>query len=138
VAVGSEVLRSVADNLARLEHLGKILARDADGRIGLVVLEQHVVARFVLLDEVVLEQQRILLGLHHHVANIGDLTDENARLARLLLLEILAHATLQMLGLAHINHRALLVEILVAARCVGQVLHNGLQVGILLQRAFKH
>lgn len=54
------------------------------------------------------------------------------------LLEILAHAPLQILRLTHIDHHALLVEILVASRRVGQVLHNGLQVGILLQRTFKH
>ena len=132
MAVGAEVLRAVADNLAGLEHLGEILAGDADGGVRLIVLEQHVVARLVLLDEVVLEQQCILLALHHHVANIGDLTDENTRLSRLLLLEILAHAPLQILCLTHINHRALLVEILIAPRRVGQVLHNGLQVGIFL------
>lgn len=114
-AVGTEVLRTVAHELARGQHAGKRLAADNDPRIGLVVLEQDVVARLQALDQGVLEQQRIGLASHDDVADLDDLPHHDADLGTVLLRlhEVGGDPFAQALGLAHIDDRARAVHELV-------------------------
>ena len=130
VAVRPEIHRPALAALPRLEDARQILRSHRNARVRLVVLEQHVVVRLVALDEVVLEQQRVLLRLHHHVADVADAGHEEPCLARLLLLvEVRAHAPLQVFRLADIDNRAAFIEVLVAARRFGEVVHDAFEVG---------
>ena len=114
-AVGTKILRTVAHELARGLHAGKRLAANDDPRIGLVVLEQDVVARLQALDQGVLEQQRIGLAFHDDVADLDDLPHHDADLGTVLLRlhEVGGDPLAQALGLAHIDDRARAVHELV-------------------------
>ena len=94
---------------ARDEHAGELLTGDADPGIGLGVLQQDVVLGFVLLDEVVFQQQGIGLAVHHRELGVGYLGNQDAGFGVQPLRghEILRHPLVQVLGLAHINHLSL-------------------------------
>ena len=105
-AVGPEIAGAVLHHAARQEDLGEFVPGHADPGVGLGVLEQDVVAGLVLLDEVVLQQQGVGLGVHHAVLGVGDLAHQDAGLGvePLRRHEILRHPLVQVLGLAHIDH----------------------------------
>ena len=130
VAVGAIVGGSSAFAVACFEDAGKIFVRDGNVGIGLVVFEQNIVARFVLLDKGVFEQERIFLRIHHGVGDVADLRNEHGRFSTLLLLiKIRRDTALQVFGLPDVDNRPLVVIILVAARLFGQVEHNPFEVG---------
>ena len=118
--VRTEVFRAVVDLASGKKDARESLFLDTDPRIGLVVLEHDVVARLVLLDHRVLQQQRLRLRVDDAVFEVGDFAHEDARLARLLLIEIAADAAFEVLGLAHIDERTVFVEIAVHAGLIGQ------------------
>ena len=91
------------------EHPRELVPRHADPGIGLGILQENVVARLVLLDEVVLQQQGVGLGIDHGILRIGDFRHQDARLRREPLgrHEILRHPLVQVLRLPHINHISL-------------------------------
>ena len=60
-AVWAEITRPVLDDTTRQENLGIIPGAHAYPRISLGILKQDIVARFELLDKVVLEQQCVRL-----------------------------------------------------------------------------
>ena len=86
--------------------LREVVVRDDDPRVGLGVLEQDVVARLVLLDEIVLQQQRVGLRIDDRELCVGDLRDQQPGLhiQPLRRHEVLRHPLVQVFGLAHINH----------------------------------
>ena len=86
VAVRPEVLPALLVDVARLEYTRIRVVGHADAGVGLSVLEQHVVARVVLLDETVLKQQRVLLGVDHGVAYVAYLRYEHLGLVAVHLL----------------------------------------------------
>ena len=73
-------------------------------RIGLGVLEQDIVLRLVLLDEIVLEQKGVSLSIDHGILRIRYLGDKYARLGiePLRRYEILRHTLVEVLRLAYI------------------------------------
>ena len=56
VTVWTIIGRTVSDDLPGSENPGKILVLHTNGGVGLVVLQQYVVAGFVFLDQVVFQQ----------------------------------------------------------------------------------
>ncbi len=117
-----------AVDLSRLENAGKVFVRDTYGRIGLVVLQQDVVAGLVLLDEVVFEQQRIFVGRHHDVVDVLNLGHQYFCLPPVHAFhEIGGDAALQIFGLADVDDVFVLVEILVAPGRFGHVENDVLQ-----------
>ena len=118
--IRAEIIGAVVHLSSRQEHTRKSLFLDTNPRVCLVVLQHDVVARLVLLDHRVLKQQSLGFGVDDAVFEVGNLAHEDARLARLLLVEIAADATLEVLGLAHIDERAVFIEIAVHARLIGQ------------------
>ena len=117
-AVRSEIPGSVPDHLAGKENLRELVLAHANPRIGLGVLQKDIVARLELLDQIILQQQRICLRLHDSVLRIGDLGHHHCSLARepVRRHEILRHPLMQVLCLTHINHIPLGVIIPVYAR----------------------
>ncbi len=103
-AVWAEIARTVLDDAPCEKDLREIAGADAYPRIGLGILQQDVVARLELLDQVVLQQKGVRLRLHHSILRISNLGDHHGRLARQPLgrHEILRHPLVQVLGLAHI------------------------------------
>ena len=92
-----------------------LLGGQLDVGVGLVVAQQDVEARLPLLDQVVLEGQRFLLVVDQDVVDVARLGDQGAGLGvrQALVGEVAAHAGAQVLGLAHVDHRAsvVLVEV---------------------------
>ena len=117
-AVGTVVARPVAHELPRRLHARKVFAPHDDPRIGLVVLEQDVIARLQGLDERVLQQQGIGFAPHDDVADLDDLLDEHAHFGRVIAVlgEIGGDALAQALRLSDIDDRAVAVYELVDAR----------------------
>ena len=141
-AVGAEIPRTVLDNAPGQEHLRKIVGRNAYPRIGLRVLQQDVVARLVLLDQIVFQQEGVGFGLHHGILRVGDLADEDARLpvkARRVD-EILGHPFVEVLGLADIDYRPVGIVITVHARRMRKqryllsYVHSSAKLGIFHQK----
>ena len=123
VGVGAEVLRAVLFDAARGEDAREALVLDADVGVGLVVPEVDVVARLEALDEVVLEDQRLGLGVGDDDLDVLDLGDEDAQplVGGTRLLEVAPHAAAEVLRLADVEHRALGVFVLVDAGAGGEV-----------------
>ncbi len=97
-------------------HARKALAeRELDVRICFVVAQKDVVARLLLLDEVVLERQRFLVVVDDDVVDVDRFAHERAGLGvgQGFVGEIITDARTQILGLADINHLAfgVLVEV---------------------------
>ena len=113
--VRAEIRGAVLAQPPRHVHPRILLVGELDVGVGLVVAQQDVEARLVLLDEVVLERQRFLLVIDQDVVEIGGLRDQGAGLdiGQLVLGEVTAHAQPQALGLAHVDDasRRVLVEI---------------------------
>ena len=55
MAVRAEVHGTVAYDVPCFEDAGKVFVGHTNGRIGLVVLQQHVVMRFIAFDKVVFQ-----------------------------------------------------------------------------------
>ena len=70
VAVRTEERAELFVYVSRLEDARIILVRYADAGVGLSVFQQDVITGVIFLDETVLEQQRILLGIDHGIADI--------------------------------------------------------------------
>ena len=85
--------------------------RDQDVREGLVVAQQHVVARLELLDEVLFQQQRLCFGARgqeHHRTGFADHPRDARRMARRP--GIVRHPRPQIPRLADIQNAALGIQ----------------------------
>ena len=112
---GAEVRGAVLAQAPRHVHARVFLAGELDVRIRLVVAQQDVEARFVLLDEVVLECQCLFLVVHQDVVEVARFRDQTAGLGvrQLVFGEVAAHAVAQQFGLADVDDLAggVLVEV---------------------------
>src|SRR5439155_395088 len=73
IGVGTEVAGARKAHAAHYKYPRERLAHgDRDARIALVIREPDVEARLVLLDQVVLEEQRLRLARHHDGLEVGD------------------------------------------------------------------
>src|SRR3954451_7620650 len=121
VRVGAEVDAVAAVALAREVNPRELLVhRDGDERIGLVVAQADVEARAVLLDEVLLGQQRLGLGGDEDELDRVDRVDHLVGAARDRIGEVAGDAFAQRLGLADVDDLALGVAEQVDARPVRQ------------------
>ena len=109
-----------------------LLLGDTYPRIGLIVLEQDIVARTILLDERIFEMQSILLATDHNILQVGNIAHQHARLGRIvvLLVEVRRHTPLEILGLTHIDNRTLFIDVLVYTGTIGQEGKNILYMSI--------
>ncbi len=106
-----------------------LMGGDDDPGIGFVIAQQHVVARLVLLDEVVLEDQCLGLGVGHRHLNIGDLAHQGAGLDAVDVgPKVGGKPLFQILGLAHIDDGATAVIHAIDAALVGHCAQEGLAV----------
>ena len=122
-AVWPEILPTAFILLPSLVYARICLSSDADIRVTLAVLEQDIVARLVLLDQVVLQQKSILLTLHNHVLDVCYVCYQLPGLERgLVLAEVAAYASLQVLGLTYIYHLPGIIQMLVHAGLFGYAL----------------
>ena len=102
---------------------GILFAGELDVRIGLVVAQQDVEARLPLLDEVVLERERFLLVVDQDVVDVAGFGDQRAGLdvGQPVVVEVAADAAAQVLGLADVDDRPVLVFVEVHAGQQGQL-----------------
>ena len=101
--------------------------RDRDVGIGLVVAQPDVERRPVALDQVLLQQQRLVLAAGAEELDLLDPLDQLGRLDRGVGLapEVRLHPLSQRLGLAHVQHLAVAAVEQVHAGAVGQRLQLG-------------
>ena len=104
-AIGVPVLRGPAHDVE-----ARVVLLEGQPEVGmiLVVAEADVVQRLVALDEVVLESQRLHLGVGDHELEIGDVLDHPGlvELRRAGSLEVRPHPVAQHPGLADVDDRA--------------------------------
>ncbi|MCG3162075.1 MAG: hypothetical protein JMDDDDMK_03304 [Acidobacteria bacterium] len=123
--VGAVISRAVFFDFARLENAREVFVdRELQVRVGLVILEHHVVARLVQLDQVRFQDQGFGFGVGDDELEIRDARDKFLRFGvhRARTLKILAHAVAQVLGLADIDDLALRVLVKIAAGLGWQIL----------------
>ena len=121
VGVRAEAHRAIVGGAALDADAGEGLVADDDLGIGLVVLEKDVVAGLMLLDEGVLEDKGLSFGAHDDVLDTTDLAHQKAGLrAGYVALEVATDAATQVLRLPDVDDRALLADVLVAARGFGE------------------
>ena len=121
-AVGAEISGSVLHELSGEEDAWEGLVGDTYPGIGLGVLQQYVVLRFVLLDKIVFEQQCVRFRIHDRILDFYDFRDKYAGLGVQTLRrhEILMDTFEEILRLAHINNRSRGIIIPVNTRGVRQ------------------
>ena len=118
----TEVLVLFIDGAAVVRHARKLVARELEIRIRLVIAKQDVVARRERLDQVILKQQRFGFGARDgrfDLANARDHHRDARRKQRLR--KIARHALFQVARLADVQHVAVLVVVAVHARQVRQL-----------------
>ena len=86
VGIGAEIRAILPVYGACLKDTWELFVCDTDGRVGLSVLQQHVVSRVILLDKRILQQQRILFAVHDGVGDIVNLAHQHLRLKAIHLL----------------------------------------------------
>ena len=122
-AVGPKVARAVSHDAADELH-GRILVPHVDAQIGiaLIVFQENIIFRHVPLDERALEHQRLKLARRDDDVKVVNLADHPARLRRVRgrILEILAHAVLELFRLADIDDLAGLILHQIHARFQGK------------------
>ena len=129
VAIWTIIGGSVADDVSCLEDPWKIFVAYADGRVGLVVLQQYVVPRTIFLDEVIFEQKRIFFGFHDDVSYVCNLAYQDTCLAiRVFPVEIGRDSSLQVFRLSNVDYRPFDIQILVDAGAFGQVQNDAFQI----------
>ena len=91
--------------LAREVHARELFVqRYRDIGVRLVVAQADVEARLVLLDEVLLRQQRLGFGVHHQRLDLIDRGDEVPAATRARIREVRGHALADRLRLADVQH----------------------------------
>src|SRR5215510_16481504 len=116
--VRAVIERAVLLDSARLENARKFLIdRELQMRVGLVILEHHVVARLVALDQVRFEDQGLGFGVGDDELEVNNARHQLQRLGvhRARVLEVLPHPVAQVLRLADIDDLALRVLVKVTA-----------------------
>ena len=118
--IRAEVERAVFAQPARDVDARIFLKRgEADVRIGLVVAQQDVELRLVLLDEVVFERQRFAFVVHDDVIEVGDFADQRTGLG-------VGPARLQEIGTDARAQRSGLADVEDCAQGVLEQVHPGL------------
>ena len=127
--IGAEVLRTVFDAATSGKNPRIALLLNTHPGIGLAVLEVDVVARLVLLDQRILEQQRVKLGLSDNRLNVGDLAHQHAESGGIMaLVEVRTHPLLEVLGLADVQDHPILINVVVYPRALRKRSQQRLQV----------
>ena len=122
-AVGAEIARAVVRDARGQRDDGIGLAQvDAQVGIALVVLEQDVVFRHIVLDERALQHKRLELRRRRDRLEMVDLRDHTPGLRRVRrgILKILRDPIFQFFGLSDIDHRVVRVLHQIDARLIGQ------------------
>lgn len=129
------IFRAVFDIASGQEDPWKRFVGDADPGIGLVILQQNVVMRLKLLDQIVFQKKGILLRFHQGVVHICDMLHQGAGFLVKLLFrtEILAYATFQILGFADIYDCAGGIEVSVHPGSIGQLMYFLFKIHYLLK-----
>ena len=125
--VACTVMRRLGDDLEI-----RVGQRGVQPHIGIafVVLEQDVVLRLVLFYHRVFEHERFKLAVGDDDIEVVDMADQLARFGVQPLgrLEVVGHAVLEQLGLADVNHLAILILVHVNAGLHGQLAHTFFQL----------
>ena len=113
-------MRAVVAQLSGRFHARKILTAQDNPGIGLIVLEQNIIARLMCLDQRVFQKQSILLATNDNMADGADLLNEHTNLGGMILIfnEVRRHTLAQRLCLTDIDYLALTVQ---------KLIHTGLQ-----------
>ena len=121
VGVGTVVFRAVVYDLAGEEDPWKGLVPYRNPGIGLVVFEQDVVARLVLLDEAVFEVKGVFFAAYDGVFDVADVAHQHGGAQRFVgFVEVGTDASFQVLGFAHIDDVPFFVEVLVYSGRIGE------------------
>ena len=119
-SIRTVILGSILDVLAGPEYSRKMLLFDDNPRIGLIILEHHIVAGLVFFDQVVFQQPGIDLRIHDGESDPVDLAHQHTGLAIQLGLvyKIGTYPIPQILCLTDIDQRIVLIKILINPRFV--------------------
>jgi hypothetical protein len=121
VGIRTEAYRAIVGRAALDTDAGEGFVADDDLGIGLVVLEQDIVAWLVLLDEGVLEDESFGLGAYDYILYTTNLAHQEAGLrAGDIPLEVAADTPTEVLRLSHVDDVPFLPDVLVATGGFGE------------------
>ncbi len=114
---------AVLDQAARHVHARIFFLGELDVRERLVVTQQNIEARLPLLDELVFERQRLFVVVDQDVFDVARVGDQGAgfSVGQPVVIEVAAHAGAQILGLADVDHFAVLIFVEIHAGQQGQL-----------------
>ena len=109
IGIGTKITRSRLMTLARIFDSGiQVALCNGDKGVALVILEVDVKVRMVLTNQIALEHQRLVLGLHHDIVKARhQLHHQRDLLTLILQCHVLAHTGTQVFCLAHVDDIAL-------------------------------
>ena len=109
IGIGSKIARSRLMTLTRVFDSGiQVALCNGDKGVALVILEVDVKVRMVLTNQIALEHQRLMLGLHHDIVKARhQLHHQRDLLTLILQCHVLTHAGAQVFRLAHVDDIAL-------------------------------
>ena len=103
------------------KYTRKQLLGNTNPWVGLIVLEQHIVAWLKFLDKAIFEIKSLFLAVDHNISHIPDIAYEQIGAHhRMHAIEIRTHAALQVFGLSHINYYSFPVQVLIHAWTIGK------------------
>lgn len=120
--IRAKIERTIFHNVSGGENSRKRFLLNANPWKGLIVFQQDIVAWLVLLDEVVLQQQRIKLRLNYNVLDVVNFPNQKSGFTTVISIlgEVGPHPLSQIFCLAYIDEIALRVEVLIHARIARQ------------------
>ena len=109
IGIGSKIARSRLMTLTRVFDRGiQVALCNGDKGVALVILEVDIKVRMVLTNQIALEHQRLMLGLHHDIVKARHQLHHQRNLLTLILqCHVLTHAGAQVFRLAHVDDIAL-------------------------------
>src|SRR5690606_2635319 len=116
--VWSEIARAVFDILPCPEYSRKMFVLDDNPRIRFVIFKHHIIARFMLFNQIVFQQPSINLGINNGKSNTVDFPYQYPCLTVQLMVidKIGTDPITQVFGLTNINELVVFIKILIYSR----------------------
>ena len=130
-AVRTEVFAMKLIDSARFEYSRIGFSSNADTGITFAILEENIIVRLITLNQIILEQKSILLGVDHYIFDISNIAHERVGLKTFVLfIPITIYPPLQVFSFAYVNNHPVRVEVLIYSRTFWQTLKYAFYIRI--------
>ena len=122
-AVRTEVFAMKLIDSARFEYPRIGFSSNADTGITFAILEEDIIVRLITLNQIILEQKSILLGVDHYIFDVSDIAHECVGFKTFVLfVPITIDPSSEIFSFAYVNNHPVRVEVLIYSRTFWQTL----------------